>query len=129
MFEEHRLTIPEIEKLIPLLKGRKAILTLSPVRYPGEGLPAGSLAKATLRVAIDNICREAGCDYFPAFEILNDDLRDYRFYAPDMRHPSETAVEYVYEKFADAYFTDYTKQKSIERRKAALHASHRPIIS
>lgn len=129
MFSEHSLTVDEICSTGWIPEGKRIILTLSPVRYLGEGLPKGFLSKATLRVAIDNICRQNGFDYFPAFEIVNDDLRDYRFYGSDMRHPSEVAVDYIYEKFAEAYFSELTKQKSLEYRKAALRAAHRPIIS
>lgn len=130
LLEEHHLSIEEVEALGKILKDKQVILTLSPVRYPGEGLAKGFLAKATLRVAIDNICRALeNCQYFPAFEIVNDDLRDYRFYTSDLRHPSEMAVEYIYEHFADTYFSENTKSLAAENRKQFLRESHRPIIS
>ena len=129
MFRENHLSVEDIENALPSGLESKTILTLSPVRYPGEGLAKGFLAKAALRVAIDRICGKRGYDYFPAFEIVNDDLRDYRFYSSDMRHPSETAVEYIYEKFADAYFSEETKNEAMGQRKISLRAAHRPIIT
>lgn len=130
MFKERLLSVGEsVEALLPAIEalGKKTIVTLSPVRYPGEGLPAGSLAKAVLRVAIDEICRTAGADYFPAYEIVNDDLRDYRFYAADMRHPSDQAVEYIYEAFSRAYFPPDTLAKAEEFRRNARRMAHRPM--
>lgn len=129
-FEEKFLTIDEVrdmwDGLLPASADR--ILTLSPVRYPGDGLARGFLSKASLRVAVDGICRACGADYFPSYEILNDDLRDYRFYAPDMRHPSDVAADYIYEIFADAYFSNETRTRALECRRQALRAAHRPIL-
>ena len=129
LFEEKYLSVAESEEIGNLLTKPRTILTVSPVRYPGEGLAKGFLSKATLRVAVENICKKNGFDYFPAFEIVNDDLRDYRFYAADMRHPSEVAVDYIYEKFAEAYFTDETMRQALKNRKDNLKAAHRPIIN
>lgn len=118
-----------VSSIDKIAKSKRVIITLSPVRYPGEGLSKGFLAKATLRVAIDKICCLTGADYFPAFEIVNDDLRDYRFYAPDMRHPSDQAIEYIYEKFGETYFSENTIKEAEKYRKLALHGAHRPIIT
>lgn len=107
----------------------KVIFTVSPVRYVSRGLAAGALSKAVLRVAVDDICRRTGADYFPAFEILNDDLRDYRFYADDLKHPSAPAVEYIYEAFGGAYFTRATAGRAAECRRVYLRSQHRPIIT
>lgn len=132
LFEEHYLDTDEIFsafKNANLPVQAKTIFTLSPVRYPGDGLSRGFLSKATLRVAIDKICSYFSFDYFPAFEIVNDDLRDYRFYAPDMRHPSEVAIEYIYSHFMEAYFSNTTKAEAIANRKITLRNNHRPIIN
>lgn len=102
----------------------KVIFTLSPIRYTAYGLAANSLSKAVLRVAIDKLCSRLGADYFPAFEILNDDLRDYRYYAADMKHPSDVAVEYIYEKFIEAYCTPQTRQKIAENHRCAMRKCH-----
>lgn len=128
-FEERNIEADETSKLI--LAGHypqaRCIFTLSPVRYPGQGLPAAFLAKATLRVAIDKITAKHGYDYFPSFEIVNDDLRDYRFYAADMRHPSDVAVDYIYSKFAETYFTSETMHTAEEFRRKARRAAHIPF--
>lgn len=107
---------------------KKIIFTLSPVRYPSYGLAGDSLSKATLRVAIDRICRHVGADYFPAYEILTSDLRDYRFYADDMKHPSPLAVNYIYEIFRNTYFDEPTRRRGADCRRQARAAAHRPII-
>lgn len=129
MFEEKYLQADEVAELSQLIKSKKTILTLSPVKYPGEGLAKGFLSKAILRTAIDRICSETGCDYFPAYEIVNEDLRDYRFYAADMRHPSEAATDYIYEKFCETYFSEATMKKALESRKEWLRNNHRPILN
>ncbi|MDE6301178.1 MAG: GSCFA domain-containing protein [Muribaculaceae bacterium] len=130
MFASRRLTLEEI---VDAWTGidfghRNVILTLSPVRYTENGLAESTLAKATLRVAIDRICSRNGWDYFPAFEILNDDLRDYRFYASDLKHPSDTAIEYVYQHFCETYMSRATRETLKEHRKASLTAAHHPIL-
>lgn len=129
LFRERFLDVDEI---IREAGGRsfadKTILTLSPVRYPGDGLPQGFLSKATLRVAIDRICARDGFDYFPSFEIMNDDLRDYRFYGADLRHPSDMGADYIYEKFSETYFSEATRIKALACRKISLSSKHRPIL-
>lgn len=121
-----------VEEILELAKGlefnRKTIFTLSPVRYPGDGLPQGFLSKATLRVAIDQLCAAVGADYFPSYEIVNDDLRDYRFYNPDLRHVSDTAVTYIYEHFSDTYFSKDTIACAEICRKQFLRSAHRQIL-
>lgn len=129
-FTSRYLDIDEICSLwhCAIPTGKRVIFTLSPVRYIGDGLAQSGLSKATLRVAIDKICRDGGYDYFPAYEIVNDDLRDYRFYSADLKHPSDVAVDYIYEKFAETYFTKETISRAEECRKATLHAAHRPLL-
>lgn len=133
LFERQRLTPDEIvgqwaELLAGTLEGKQVILSVSPIRHLGDGLQGNSLSKAVLRVAagelserFDNVC------YFPAFELLTDDLRDYRFYADDLVHPSRQAVEYIWEGFARAALTDEARAllKEVERLVAACR--HRPI--
>lgn len=144
LFEEEILTVEESQEYItdifnkcrvPSEESDKSdnvskcqIATLSPVRYPSYGLVESSLSKARLRIALENSRAKLGFDYFPAFEILNDDLRDYRFYADDLRHPSSMAVDYIYRHFADTYFTDITKEEALRRRKEWLRSQHRPIL-
>ncbi|MDE6288275.1 MAG: GSCFA domain-containing protein [Muribaculaceae bacterium] len=129
MFVERNLSVEDIvdlwRPLLPLLP-RKLIFTLSPIRYTAYGLESNSLAKATLRVAIDKLCSLAGADYFPAFEILTDDLRDYRFYAEDMKHPSDVAVDYIFDCFSDAYFDNATRLKAAASYKESRRNRHIP---
>lgn len=93
------------------LYGKQVLLTVSPVRHVKEGFEDNSLSKAILRVAAAELAsRYPDVYYFPAFEILNDDLRDYRFYADDLVHPSGQAVEYIWDKFADFAMDSATRQ-------------------
>jgi hypothetical protein len=109
LFTRRRLSVEEIVgRFDGLMRGplkdKQVIFTVSPVRHLKDGFEENSLSKATLRLAIHEItARHSGTtQYFPAFEILTDDLRDYRFYGPDLAHPSAGAVEYIWEKFAAA---------------------------
>ena len=105
----------------------RIILTLSPVRHIGEGAEDNSLSKALLRVAIDRVCRNSNrFIYFPAYEIVMDDLRDYRFYAEDLVHPSAMAVEYVAEKFFATATTPATRQRMERIIRIVRNAEHRP---
>jgi hypothetical protein len=86
------------------------VLTVSPVRHIKDGLHENNLSKSTLLLAAERLAKGfENVSYFPAYEIVIDELRDYRFYAPDLLHPSETAVDYVWEKFAQAYFSAQTQ--------------------
>lgn len=106
----------------------KVIFTVSPLRYLGNGAHDNALSKATLLLAVEDVIRSMeNVYYFPAFEIMMDDLRDYRFYADDMKHPSAQAVKYIYEKFAEAYFTDLTRQIASGKLKDTLRLRHRPF--
>ncbi len=135
-FERRRLSVEEsfgaimraarrIAREVPSLK---LLVTVSPVRHLDEGLEGNSLGKATLRLAADRVVSETvNALYFPAFEIMNDDLRDYRFYAADMRHPSDVAVEYIYELFAQSLMSANTIALAGDCRKLLRRASHRPL--
>lgn len=109
--------------------GKKVILTVSPIRYRKYGYHESQLSKATLLLAADRLCKEMPevVEYFPAYEIINDELRDYRFYQPDMLHPSQQAVEYIYERFAETYFSDATNKFLSEWRPIKEALNHRPI--
>lgn len=132
LFEEKELSVSEcaayLEKSINVLQrfnpNVKVILTVSPIRYAKYGFHGSQLSKATLLLAVGQL---SNVEYFPAYEILNDELRDYRFYAPDMLHPSEQAVEFIYGKFEEMFFTPKTHQfvKEWQPIKSAL--SHRPF--
>lgn len=103
------------------------LFTISPVRYMGEGAHHGQLNKATLLLATDQICKATGAEYFPSYEIMMDELRDYRFYATDMIHPSEVAVDYIFKRFTDTYLTDEAIRTAEEVQKIKKSLSHRPL--
>lgn len=92
-----------LEDIVSLVRtyrpGIKIVFTLSPFRYRKYTLTGSQLAKATLRLAIDHVCHSCpNCLYFPAYEIMVDELRDYQWYGPDALHPSSQAVEYIWKK-------------------------------
>lgn len=105
-----------------------AVITVSPIRYLADGLAGNSLSKATLRLAADAAAADGRAIYFPAYEAVTDDLRDYRFYNPDMTHPTEQAADYVYALFEEAYATPATRAASAEALKASRRAAHRQLI-
>ena len=132
-FECRSLGVGEIvEELVSVcqneLAGKQIILTVSPIRHLKDGLAESSLGKAVLRVAAAEVAeRLPQVCYFPAYEALVDDLRDYRFYAADMVHPSEQAVEYVWGLFAESYLspTDEPLNQTITRLMRSCQ--HRPL--
>jgi len=97
---------------------------VSPIRYRKYGYHGSQLSKATLLLATRQV---AGASYFPAYEIVNDELRDYRFYAEDMLHPSEQAVEYIWQRLQETYLSDEAKAflQAWAPIKAALN--HKPF--
>ena len=137
LFTEANLTIDEckgyirqaIDSVRAIRADARCILTVSPIRYAKYGFHGSQLSKAVLLLATAAIEREYGdtVTYFPAYEIVNDELRDYRFYAPDMLHPTEQAVEYIYERFADAYFADDARQFVAAWTPLRKAMEHRPF--
>lgn len=135
-FTPHRLSVSEIvESIGPLLEAMhtrhpafRAILTVSPVRHLRTGAVANQRSKATLLLAAEYLCQHLPfVHYFPAYELLLDDLRDYRFYAADMVHPSEVAVEYIWQHFADTYFSADTTALLHDIGKLQAATRHRPL--
>ena len=107
----------------------KVLFTVSPIRHVRDGLHANQLSKATLLLAIDRL-QEAFPEnvfYFPAYELLMDELRDYRFYAEDLVHPSEVAVRYVWERFSAACFSADTLQIIEESENIRKSLAHKPF--
>ena len=137
LFEEKELSVDEcvdfLQQAVAILKERnpqvQIVLTVSPIRYAKYGFVASGLSKATLLLATNRLLGlHPDCtSYFPAYELMNDELRDYRFYAPDMLHPSEQAVEYIWQRFADAYlsFSAHAFLKEWQPLQAALN--HKPF--
>lgn len=101
------------------------IFTVSPLRYTELGAHGNQLLKATLLLATDSvISNRDGVMYFPAYEVMMDDLRDYRFYAEDMKHPSHQAVGYIYDLFKNTYFDDDTLAVACEAAALTRRLSH-----
>ncbi len=106
----------------------RVVFTVSPYRYAKHGLHGSALSKARLLLLADRLCREVpNALYFPAYEIVTDELRDYRFYKPDMLHPSDQAVEYVWQRFAEWAFTPRLAQYARERQALLRDLRHRPL--
>ncbi len=103
------------------------IFTVSPVRHTKMGLIENSKSKAKLIVAAHNLCKNLiKVQYFPSYEIMMDDLRDYRFYAADLIHPSEQAIDYIFDIFQKTYFTEATQNIVAEIKKIKTMQAHRP---
>lgn len=114
-----------IDKLLP---GIHLIFTISPIRYLSEGFTENSRSKARLILAIETICKVfPQATYFPAYEIVLDDLRDYRFYKEDLIHPNDQAVQYIWEKFMDTYFDEETARVWNEMNKLNNEKNHRSL--
>lgn len=137
LFEEKELSIEECfealqeayERVSERNPAVKIMVTVSPIRYAKYGYHESQLSKATLLLAADRFVKAhpESVYYFPAYEILNDELRDYRFYAEDMLHPNNQAVAYIWERLAETCFSDSLKTflKAWEPIKEAL--GHRPF--
>lgn len=103
------------------------IFTVSPIRHKRDGMHANQLSKAELLLATDRLtAANDGTAYFPSYEIMTDELRDYRFYADDLVHPSPLAVRYIYERFADTFIPRGEQQLSARCRSIQAALAHRP---
>lgn len=104
------------------------VFTVSPVRHRADGLHGNQLSKAALLLAVDQIVSRNECaGYFPSYEIMMDDLRDYRFYSADMCHPTETAVGYIYRIFTESYCNQQTILLADDASRLTRRLSHRPM--
>lgn len=136
-FEERELTVEEcadaLREAITLLRQANpkvnVIITVSPIRYAKYGYHRSQLSKAVLLLAADKVIKEEGerVYYFPAYEIVNDELRDYRFYKADMLHPNEQAVEYIWEQLVATCFSAEAKQFLEEWRPIKEALAHHPF--
>lgn len=137
MFVRRCLSVAEIVALwMPLVDRLKAFnptlditFTVSPVRHLSDGAHGNQLSKATLLLAVDRIiaAHKDSCHYFPSYEIVLDELRDYRFYAADMAHPSDVAVDYVAERFKQSCLTAEAQQIAARCEKLYARLQHRPL--
>jgi len=117
-----------INRLNELNKNLKIIFTVSPVRHWKDGAIENQLSKSTLILAIHQLKEKfKNVEYFPAYEIMMDDLRDYRFYANDMLHPSKVAIDYIWEQFEQTYFDNKTLDICKEVEKIIQAKNHRPL--
>ncbi|MCK5169127.1 MAG: GSCFA domain-containing protein [Bacteroidales bacterium] len=125
IFVEWANLINRLNELNPELK---IIFTVSPVRHWKDGAVQNQLSKSTLILAIHQLIQEfPNVEYFPAYEIMMDDLRDYRFYADDMLHPSKVAIDYIWEQFSQTYFEKETTGIIKEINKIILAKNHRSL--
>ena len=110
--------IAQIKAMFPK---KRFIFTVSPIRHLADGAHGNNLSKSALLLAIEN----AGAEYFPSYEIMLDELRDYRWYAEDMTHPSEAAIKYIFEKFTEAFIAESCKDQMKENLKTFKASQHR----
>ena len=154
LFTEDELTVDAcadyLQKAIAILRQKnpevRIVLTVSPIRYRKYGYHGSQLSKATLLLAIEKLftvdyydgleglaskstvnCKPSTVNYFPAYEIVNDELRDYRFYASDMLHPSQQAVDYIWERLVETYFSREAKAFLEEWRPLKQALGHKPF--
>ena len=152
LFEERELTIAEcvdclqraITRLHQWNPKMKIMLTVSPIRYQKYGFHRSQLSKSTLLLAIEEVLRDSSLHsraslanpspftlhsslyYFPAYEIVNDELRDYRFYNSDMLHPTDQTVEYIWQRLVETCFSDPARQYLEEWHPLKKALAHRP---
>ena len=145
-FTRRRLTVEEIvaawQPIVERFPDKHWIFTVSPIRHIKDGLHENQLSKAILLQAIEHLTAEGdptakrsysetvlqrSVQYFPSYEILLDELRDYRFYADDLVHPSSLAVNYIWEHFADTFCTPQTRNEMTLQHKRWKFEHHRPL--
>ena len=140
LFTEEKLTVAEcvdsLSQAVGILRQHRpdvhVVLTVSPIRYQKYGFHGSQLSKATLLLAVEETISRLSSPtshvvYFPAYEIFMDELRDYRFYKPDMLHPSEQAVEYIWQQLVDSFFSSAAKQFLREWAPLKATLAHRPF--
>lgn len=147
LFDEQQLSVEEcagymqqtIEVLRRMNPAVRVVLTVSPIRYAKYGYHGSQLSKATLLLAAEEVCGRAAkygetnaakygeTYYFPSYEVVVDELRDYRFYNEDMLHPSQQAVEYLWERIGESLLTERTLQYLEEYRPIKQALNHRPF--
>ena len=136
-FTRQRMTVEETVEAMAIVLAQlwevnpslRLIVTVSPVRHLKDTLHGNQLSKATLLLAVDELCRRFPdrVHYFPAYEIVMDELRDYRFYADDMAHPSPQAVEYVWERFVEHMTHREAQDFMTQWTKVTRALAHRPF--
>ena len=112
-----------LQLLVSSHPSKQFIFTVSPIRHLGDGAHANTLSKATLQLSLAKV----QADYFPAYEILLDELRDYRFYADDLVHPSKLAEDIIWQRFLECAVESADVPQVLLNEKAARRSAHRPI--
>lgn len=134
-FRHYKVSVKHIvDRLTPILEEIQAVnpqlqivFTLSPIRHWKNGAVDNQWSKATLLVAIHELREKLeGVHYFPAYELMMDDLRDYRFYESDMLHPNSTAIDYIWQQFRSVYFDAQTEKTMAKVQKISNAQNHRP---
>ena len=131
-FTRRRLTVEEIvaawKPILAQYPDKHWLFTVSPIRHIRDGLHENQLSKATLLQAVEQMVNgkwtNGKVHYFESFEIMLDELRDYRFYADDLVHPSSLAVNYIWERFVDTFCTNQTKNELVLQLKRWKHEHH-----
>jgi len=140
LFQEEELSVEAcadylrqtVERLLSRRPDVRVVLTVSPIRYRKYGYHGSQLSKATLLLAVDKVISHSSLlishlHYFPAYEIVMDELRDYRFYAEDMLHPSDQAVEYIWERLSETCLSADAKAFIQEWRPIKQVLAHKPF--
>lgn len=124
--EEWSEVIDEIAKFRPR---SKFIFTVSPIRHWKDGARENQVSKSILHVALDELQKkfDGRVFYFPAYELVMDELRDYRFYNEDMLHPSQVAVDYIWQRFSETFFSRQTREINAEWARVRKSLEHRPL--
>ena len=134
-FTRRRLSVEEIvaawQPIMDSYPDKHWIFTVSPIRHIKDGLHENQLSKATLLMAVEQLTSQDGrsdrVSYFPSYEILLDELRDYRFFADDLVHPSSLAVQYIWERFVETFCTPQTRNQMAIEYKHWKQTQHRPL--
>ncbi len=137
MFTEEELSVSEcvdfLTQCIVEITSRNSqaqvVFTVSPIRYRKYGYHKSQLSKATLLMAVDEVCRQYShcASYFPAYELVLDELRDYRFYQPDMIHPSQQTVDYIWERISELYLSPLAQQFVSDWQPIKAALGHKPF--
>ena len=136
LFEEEELSVAAcvdylsqaVDELLKRRADAHVVVTVSPIRYGKYGYHGSQLSKATLLLAADELCRRhVHVTYFPAYEIVLDELRDYRFYQPDMLHPSAQTVEYIWERLSEVYLSPRAKHFVQDWKPIKAALGHKPF--
>lgn len=134
-FKKHRLSVSQIVEPLARTLGKlqdknkelKVVLTVSPIRHIKDGIIENQRSKATLLLAAEQLSDRLEHTYFPSYEIMMDDLRDYRFYEKDLIHPNSQAIAYIWDAFEKTFFLDSTKDLKNSIKKIVQASQHRPF--